>query len=577
MRSPPGSSLSLAGIGAPSAAADSFGSWATQAPSAPVFVCVDCVVRSRPGVEALDHAVHLIKSYLDVSRVSSVAVAARSQSLEVLRLAAFREKRKLAGWSSDLVRAYRQFQFAAAMNVLAGLGSVEGMMWLRQAYYPKGRLQGAERAALWHGQLHVLEFLHTEWPTKVEEDATDATDAIARVAAQGRMDIVEWVVESKGPYAVGWGAMDAAAADDHMDIVLYLDGIVGNRCTRRGLELAALNGHVSVVIWLHENRYELRHFRMLENAIRGGHLPVVQYIMQNVALAVSWVQDSMKAAVRFGQVQVLEWVHEFTDQEIELRTSWLFDVARDGHLGVLQWLHDRGHDVHCSDAFVIRGAAAGGHRHIIEWVYANYRSTPGLGVSPSRICVDGAATNNHLALLKWLHSKHYHLSSTAMDEAAANGHLQIVKWLQTNCPDIGASKAAMDAAAANGYLEIVKFLHQKRKEGCTKAAMDAAALNGHLDIVRFLHNNRGEYCSARAGESLHLPVLEFLRFNRRLRDRLPSSVAAAKRGDLDLLQWIHRNYRKQFDLDAVVVEARAGPHFHVLRWLEILQTKPSRR
>ncbi|KAG7384443.1 hypothetical protein PHYBOEH_009437 [Phytophthora boehmeriae] len=267
----------------------------------PPSVSVDVVLRQFPNVEGLDHVATEIKSFLDVSPIVSVSTAAQFDSLSLLQLAVTRETRKLRSWSSELRRAYRQREFANALNVAAGRGFIAGLRWLRMDYLPKGKFQGVERAAMYSGRLDVLKFLHEEYPNKMEEDAlVDSQDAVAHAAANGRLDLVQWYCEQKGPYAFGWNVMDAAVAQNHMEVVLYLDTHVGNRCTRRGLELAAVNGHLNVVKWLNDTRYyEIRTFRTLENAIAGGHLHIVQYIMQTVEVAyTSWTQAALTAAPR---------------------------------------------------------------------------------------------------------------------------------------------------------------------------------------------------------------------------------------------------------------------------------------
>ena len=128
----------------------------------------------------------------------------------------------------------------------------------------------------------------------------------------------------------------------------------------------------------------------------------------------------------------------------------------------------------------------------------------------------------------------------------------------------------MDRAAANGHLDCIRFLHQNRNEGCTTAAMDGAARNGHFEVVQFLYWNRSEYCTALASESRSVPVLQFLKEHNRLRSRLPKTIEAATRGDLELLQWLHDHDRRHFGFETIVDKAREHKHFHVLRWLETL-------
>lgn len=574
-----------------------------SAPPAPPFVAVELALsRSSSGTLAgLSHVSALVRSFLDVSSLSSVSVAAAKfpgeRCVEWLALAAKREARKLASWSSELVRAYKQHQFATCANVLAANGDIEALRWLRVHYYVKGKFEGVERAALWHGQLHVLRFLEAECFNRVSEDKTPLQDAIARVAAQGRMDLIKWVVETKGEYEVGWGAMDAACAYDHMDIVMYLNELIGNRCTRRGLELAALHGHLHVVMWLHEFRYyEVRTFLTLENAIRGGHLEVVQFILLNVQVArESWAQDARSAAVRHGKVDILDWIDQFaltnesdtSGKVYKPPKSAVFDAAKTGHLDVIEWLHDRGYyhdDVDkkvCMSEIVVRGAVAGGHERILQWVHDVYAHVLDKHTLRKPICVDSAAHHGRESLLPFLgeYPKYYTFTTIGFDDAAANGHLQVVKWLRANTKT-PCTNGAMDRAATNGHLKVVRFLHNRRKEGCTKAAMDGAARNGHLEVVRFLFENRSEYCSSTGiSETFHVDVLDFLRTNGQLRnvpgEKWPSFEETAKRGNLPMLQWLLQwapDGRRQLArrVERIAQAARAENHFHVLRWLEAL-------
>ncbi|KAE8977802.1 hypothetical protein PF011_g23501 [Phytophthora fragariae] len=490
----------------------------------PSFLCVDVVLREFPRVEALDHVAQQLKSLLDVSKVLSVAVAAQhqplgSQSLTLLEHAALREKKKLSSWSSELKRSYKQFQFETALNNAAARGFFAGVKWLRSKYHPKGKFHGAERAAMYNGDLDMLRFLHDEFSNKMVEDAAvDSQDAVAHAAANGRLDLVQWYCKMKGPYAFGWSVMDAAVALDHMDVVQYLDSVMGNRCTRRGLEMAARNGHLRVVRWLNDARYyEIRTFRSLENAIAGGHLHLVKYVMENVVVAyTSWTQAALTAAVSFGQRHILQWLHD--------RAA----VAAAAHNRHFRF------EIHTNElrAHAVRGAAAGGHKEIIEWM----EETLGcLARQRHRIRVDGAAGFGDLQFVQWLHHQGYRFTIHAMDDAAAGGYLSI-----------------------------------NRKEGCTTAAMDNAARNGHFEVVKFLYENRSEYCTAMAGESRSVAVLAFLKKNNCLRSRLPKTTEAATRGDLDLLQWLYAHDRRHFGYEAVVDEARERNHFHLLRWLETL-------
>ncbi|CAH0489851.1 unnamed protein product [Peronospora farinosa] len=247
----------------------------------------------------------------------------------------------------------------------------------------------------------------------VDDAAVDSQDAIAHAAANGRLDLVQWYCDMK-------------------------DRVLGNRCTRRGLEKAALHGHLKVVQWLNNSRYyEIKTFRTLENAIAGGHLHVVQYVMETVVVAyTSWMQAALAAAVMYGQCQILQWLHDRASVEaavfdrrfrFEIHTYQLYTVAREGYLGVLQWLHANNYSVHCRRAHVVRGAATGGHKAIIEWMENTFES---LSHQRHRIRVDGAASLGDLQFIIRFGFE------AVSGEAREHNHFELLRWLET-LPEAG--------------------------------------------------------------------------------------------------------------------------------------------
>ncbi|UIZ24049.1 hypothetical protein KXD40_008264 [Peronospora effusa] len=159
----------------------------------------------------------------------------------------------------------------------------------------------------------------------VDDAAVDSQDSVAHAAGNGRLDLVQWYCDMKGPHAFGWNVMDDALAQNQMKVVQFLDCVLGNRCTRRGLEKAALHGHLIVVQWLNNLRYyEIKTFRTLENAIAGGLLHVVKYVMETVVVVAytSWMQAALTAAVMYGQCQILQWLHDRASVKAAVLASW---------------------------------------------------------------------------------------------------------------------------------------------------------------------------------------------------------------------------------------------------------------
>lgn len=138
---------------------------------------------------------------------------------------------------------------------------------------------------------------------------------------------------------------------------------------------------------------------------------------------------------------------------------------------------------------------------IIEFLSSNFY----FGDEESHI--SQIAPYNRLDLLKITYSETdaFRKTTDAMDKAAESGKMECLEYLS----GMGAecTTRAMDGAAGNDHLKIVQWLHINRNEGCSTEAMDSAAANGELDIVKWLHVNRLEGCTTGAMDEAFVVIL----------------------------------------------------------------------
>lgn len=136
-----------------------------------------------------------------------------------------------------------------------------------------------------------------------------------------------------------------------------------------------------------------------------------------------------------------------------------------------------------------RVAAANGDLNVLQFVISVFESLSQsvdevpieLRLNPD--CFDAAATNGHLAVVRWLNEKREPCTTKAIDGAAKNGHLNVVQRLHKHLT-VGCTTQATDNATKFGHLDIVRSLHENRTEGCSPAAMFFAATGGHLDVLQ---------------------------------------------------------------------------------------------
>jgi len=234
-----------------------------------------------------------------------------------------------------------------------------------------------------------------------------------------------------------------------------------------------------------------------------------------------------------------------------------------GALEHLKWMHEK-----CTVEFTAEamdGAATNGHLHVVKWLHeTTSRGGDPMGNSATSFmavnqlwnvvtvekcttaAIDGAATNGHLSVVKWLHKNRAEGCTTvAMDGAARNGHFRVVAWLHCNRQE-GCTTAALDGAASGGWLLLVDFLHRERAEGCTTDAMMNAAFNGHVEVVKFLHANLEQHVSYAA------------------------ITAAARNGHLSIVKYLHENRSERCAVDAIALAI-------TLAWTRRVSTRIRRR
>ena len=231
-----------------------------------------------------------------------------------------------------------------------------------------------------------------------------------------------------------------------------------------------------------------------------------------------WDARVCAAAAGGGHLEVLQWARA---NGCDWSESTCAAAAGGGHLKVLQWV--RTVNDFCCDRSACAAAAEGGHLDCLEWIASN-----NLPWSPHAHYL--AASNGHLAVLKWLHAQgygigqpqtdpiyDYHDSTLTKDApatvAAANGNLLMLEWMRSAAYNFDF---AIMAAAVRGHLDAVKWL---RGVGCRWNAMacQGAAYGGHLEVLQWLRANGCDWdaseCKKEAEREGHSRLLAWIMAN----------------------------------------------------------------
>jgi len=153
-------------------------------------------------------------------------------------------------------------------------------------------------------------------------------------------------------------------------------------------------------------------------------------------------------------------------------------------------------------------AAGSGHIELVQWLLENGASAQAIRKNGKTI-VETAAFYGHIKLVQWLFENHVSeqerptLFKNAFIAAANGGHLELVQWL-----------------VEHGQLN----KNNEKYSIIASYALYRAALFEHADLVRWLHKNGAD-------------------LNNRPRDtKLTTLHVAAKHGDAELVEYLHKNY-----------------------------------
>lgn len=231
-------------------------------------------------------------------------------------------------------------------------------------------------------------------------------------------------------------------------------------------------------------------------------------------------------------------------------------AARHGNLTLLKcaraygapWIDTSVHRDYINSE-VCTAAAAGGHRHIIEWSRAQ-------GCGWSTTTCAAAAAGGHLELLKWLREQDCPWSYFTAFYAVKAGHTHILQWALTKgCP---SDAAVCHAAIVAGRFDMLQWLHNTKFDvGLTVCFY--AARRGNVELLEWA--SAQGYCWWPRQAALSLP--QAVNPARRP-PQISFTDCAAEDGHLDAVKWAVAN-GCTWDAKTAIKASRKG-HLCVLQW-----------
>ncbi|QDZ20132.1 ankyrin repeat domain-containing protein [Chloropicon primus] len=262
-------------------------------------------------------------------------------------------------------------------------------------------------------------------------------------------------------------------------------------------------------------------------------------------------------------------------------SSYLYDsdlmhlAAFQGSKKAVKWLVSQGIPLdikhkYCHGVGAARGAAAGGHVELLEWLRSE-------GCGFDEETCSAAAYGGRIDVLQWLRSQDppcpWDMYTCCY--AAEGGHLDVLQWLRSQDPPCDWDEETCAGAASGGHLDVLKWA-RSQDPPCPwdEVTCEGAARGGPLEILQWARSqdppcpwgSRTCFVAAHGG---HLHILQWARSQDPPCDwHELASLAAAAGGHLDVLQWLRsQNPPCPWNPEECKRYA-ANRHPKVLKWIQ---------
>nr|KAJ3421296.1 hypothetical protein HK105_003961 [Polyrhizophydium stewartii] len=193
---------------------------------------------------------------------------------------------------------------------------------------------------------------------------TNPNQLVADAAWCGGLDLIRLLVEDRKLVPLRADHATIAAAGGDIATIQWFDAKLGGRWSPQAMDAAAANGHLDAVIFLHERGAACTTHAM-DGAAANGHLPIVEFLHEHRTEGCS--QDAVVRAAAGGHQHVIEWFHVNMGS---IFTDAVMDAALTrGHVGIAEWLHLHRTES-CSPTTLLR-AVENGQVESIRWMLKN--------------------------------------------------------------------------------------------------------------------------------------------------------------------------------------------------------------
>lgn len=278
-----------------------------------------------------------------------------------------------------------------------------------------------------HLALHILDALTSDTELHHATKRLRAQWVLPEAAAVGDVALMEHLATRFGCFPDDW-SVTKAVAGGHFDAVQWLFDRAVSRLPpdedaqafarmifpSQRVVSAAGSGNLDMLQWIDHVVGGLDMDLVLQGAAEHGHLHVVEWACPTVTTSLTDYLF-LQAVACGGSLNVAKLLH--AKSILKLSSQTMDAVAEHGQLEMLQWMYSSGGDG-CSYQAIDR-AAGNGHLDVVQWLHAK-------GLDCSTRAMDNAAWHGHLEVVRFLHENRSEgCSPSAFTHALWFNHLEV--------------------------------------------------------------------------------------------------------------------------------------------------------
>lgn len=363
------------------------------------------------------------------------------------------------------------------------------------------------------------------------------------------------------------------------DVVSIIDEFAANVSSQWNFESASAHGHVRLLNHLQEWNGvspELREARFeyaIKCAIHSENLDVLDWWMTKYLPGNNDLVVKTVLAADAKRAKVLQWLFEQGKLPLDhpnWRVKEIYYIP-----DVAYWISE-----HIKSACMVLGVNSESDFGYIKWSHEQQQLGTYELVGVASV-LDSAIRNGNMEILIWVHANRLEkCSHEALGYAVSGGHTDTAKWLTGNYPHDYFD----DPWEAPSNLELIKWVSSEYKWkqrvhqvvwidnsalNVIEANPDKSSIEEALALLELLYAIRADIESTEDSK-LELdpgPITSRIRpryFPRRASEAMD---AAARLGNLPILQWLHHNRKSDGCTSAAMNEAAAMNHLDVVVWL----------